>query len=89
MDDGSGGRGGGSNSEAELLLLDLASTCNRDCDRDMDKDSWLTRPWTSPMKESRYVGGTVAEGVVIASTVPMRNNSKSSNKKADQRDSKK
>ena len=41
------------------------------------------------MKESRYVGGTVADGVVIASTVPMRNNSTSSNKKDDQYDSEK
>jgi hypothetical protein len=76
----------GSNSEEELSLLVVASTCNCDCDRDRDRDrerdSWLKPPWTSPMKESRYIGGTVADGVEIASTVPMRSISKSSNRKA-------
>lgn len=68
--------GGRSNSE-ELSLLAVSSTCNcdRDCDRDVSRDSWLKPPWTSPMNESRYIGGTVADGVEIASTVPMRNNS--------------
>jgi hypothetical protein len=67
--------GGRSLSEEELSLLAVASTCNCDCDRDRDRDSWLKPPWTSPIKESRYIGGTVAGGVEIASIVPMRNNS--------------
>ncbi len=77
-DDAKSNGGRGSNSEAELSLLAVAFTCNCDCDcdRDRDRDSWLTPPRTSPMKESRC-GGSVADGVVIASTVPMRNNSTS------------
>lgn len=69
--------GGCSNSEEELSLLAVASTCNCDRDRDCDRarDSRLMPSWTSPMKESRLIGGVVADGVEIASTVPMRNNS--------------